>query len=99
MEKTEGVDCKTRLWVWLISIYMFSFWGGLLAMICSANIWYGIDGIQARLMTEGHNVTSVVSTDRNFIKYSRITVVEDGQEKIYLIDANILAVYTFYPLE
>jgi|GEM_PF-2894218 len=86
------------VWGSLIGFY------AILAFVClgilfSANIWYGADSIQARLNLKGQTVTSVESKDRNFFGYSEISVIEGAKEKRYLVDTNMLAMYTFHPVE
>lgn len=98
MEKKKRNSFRAIVWGSIFGVYGLVFLLGF-AILFFANIWYSLDGIQAKLMTKGHSVTSVVSTDRNFFDYSKITVIEDSQEKSYLIDTNIIAFYTLYPVE
>ena len=68
---------------------------GLIGLGFMGNCWYTESGVERQIMAEKTGVTKVIKTTRNIFAYSRVLVKEDGTQKTYCLNSNILANYTF----
>ncbi len=88
---------KRVVWGALIAFYIVEF-VLVVAVLFSANFWVTEGGIKASFQNQNHNVSDILSIDRNFIDYSVVSVMENGKERKYLVDASLLGLYNFISL-
>lgn len=65
-----------------------------------ANIWYTYSGILTEIKFENPEAQEIISADKNWISYSKITVRnKDGSNSEYDLDTCILFSYRVIPIE
>ena len=63
--------------------------------LVSANFWCTDSGVERQLMGEHPQVTKMIKVERNIFTYSRVTAIENGQEKMFCLNSNLLFNYEF----
>lgn len=68
---------------------------GVYGTLFTGNFWYTEAGALQQLQRERPAVTELVKTQRNIWDYSVIYVTENGEEKTYFLDTDVLWNYEF----
>lgn len=68
---------------------------GFYTTLIKGNFWYSEDGVLRELRVDYPKVERVLKTTRNVFSDSEIVVAEEGKEKTYYLDSDILWNYQF----
>jgi prepilin-type N-terminal cleavage/methylation domain-containing protein len=71
------------------------FWFVIIGVAVKGNMYFTEEGVLRELKVEHPGIEKVVKTERNIMDFSKLMVLEKGENKTYCLDSDILFNYKF----